>query len=45
MEMDGNEWDGWEMLEIADNSWIWLKLTGNDWTWLEQSDIDKNDWK
>ena len=45
MEMDGNGCDGWEMLEIADNSWICLKLTGNDWTWLEQSDIDKNDWK
>ena len=41
--MAGNRWDGWKMLENAENSWKWLKMAENDW--LELHNMDGNCWK
>ena len=40
LEMTGNGWDGWELLEMAEPNWIWLDMTENGWNcqiWIQMA--------
>ena len=35
LEIPGNDWDDWEMLEWSDNSWKLLEISRNGWNcWI-----------
>ena len=48
LEMTGNGWNGWDILEMAEMAgcgWIQLDIIGNGQTWLEIAGMAGNNWK
>ena len=40
--MAGNGWDGWEKLEMAENSWKWPEMAENNLQRLKLLFLDRN---